>query len=182
MTDGLTLGERCPVQPDRAEAKGNRSDAFGKPLSNTNRKETKMFKFLATASVALALASAVQAQDGPPITPGTVGLTADGTWDCNDPSGGYLGAIVVADLSYAFINPDGRPGAYGKLNKDGWMDAPAFFILTGELKDRFGAVGLSLRGPEDRPEEMSDWSKLRMFIVITPETNFYCARRKGPAT
>ncbi len=98
-----------------------------------------MFRNLtATAFIALALSGAVQAQDAPQNTPGTYRLTADGTWDCSDPNGNYLGAVVVAELGYAFINPDGTVGTYGKLNKDDWMDTPAFFILTGELKDRFG--------------------------------------------
>lgn len=141
-----------------------------------------MLKYLLCTSVALALAGAAQAQDAPPMTPGTVGLTADGTWDCSDANGDYLGAVVIAELSYAFINPDGRVGAYGKLNRDDWMDAPAFFILNGELKDKFGGMGLSLRGPSDRPEDFSDWDKLELKVVVTAETMFYCARRKGPAT
>ena len=141
-----------------------------------------MFKYLSVASFVLILAGAVQAQDEPKITPGTHGLTADGTWDCNDANGNYLGAVVVAELSYAFINPDGTIGTYGKLNRDDWMDAPAFFILSGELKDKFGGLGMSLRGPSDRPEDFGDWGKLRLQVVITPETKFYCARRKGPVT
>ena len=76
-----------------------------------------MLKHLLTASAVLVLAGTVQAQDAPATTPGTVGLTADGTWDC-DSGGAYSGAVVVADLSYAFINPDGRAGIYGKLNRD----------------------------------------------------------------
>lgn len=140
-----------------------------------------MFKLLLGASVALLIGDAAQAQDTPPLTPGTVGLSADGTWDCSDASDAYLGAVVIADLSYAFINPDGRVGTYGKLNRDDWMDAPAFFILSGELKDRFGGMGLSMNGPSDRPEDFSDWNKLRLKVVVTAETIFFCARRTGPA-
>ena len=89
---------------------------------------------------------------------------------------------MIAELSYAFINRDGRVGAYGKLNQDDWMDTPAFFILSGELKDKFGGKGLSLNGTSDRPEDFSDWNKLRLKVVVIAETIFYCARRKGPAT
>jgi hypothetical protein len=135
------------------------------------------------------LADAVHAQESAadepdtPILDGTtLGLFADGTWDCNDSSGNYLGAIVVADLSYAFVNPDATVGTYGKLNKDDWTDAPAFFILTGELKDRFAAVGLSVKGPQGNPEDYTDRNKLLLQVVITAETKFFCSRRRGPVT
>lgn len=118
----------------------------------------------------------------PNATPGTYGLTADGTWDCNDAGGTYLGAIVVADLSYAFINPDQSVGTYGTLKMDEWLDHPAFFILTGELRDSFAAVGLSITGPDGNPELYTNWDKLRLEIVISEENQFYCTRRKGPAT
>jgi hypothetical protein len=140
-----------------------------------------MSKSLATASFALVLAGAVQAQDAPQITPGTFGLSADGTWDCNDSSGTYLGAIVLAELSYAFIDPDGKAGTYGKLNKDDWLDAPGFFVLSGELKDRFGAISLLMIGPELRPNDFADWGKLRLKVVVTPDTLYYCSRRNNPA-
>ena len=137
-----------------------------------------MLKYLATASFVLLQAGAGHAQS----TPGTHGLSADGTWDCNDSTGAYLGAIVVADLSYAFVNPDETVGTYGKLNKDVWLDAPAFFILNGELKDRFAGLGLSMVGPPDRPEDFVNWDMLRLQVVIAPGNIFYCARRKRPTT
>lgn len=148
-----------------------------------------MFKFLASAALALVLASAVQAQqsaaDEPdtPIMDGTtLGLFADGTWDCRDIAGDYVGAIAVADLSYAFINPDQTIGTYGKLNKDDWVDAPGFFILSGEVKDRFGGIGMYVKGPLANPEDYTDRSKLRLQVVITAETFLQCVRRQGPAT
>jgi hypothetical protein len=147
-----------------------------------------MLKFLAIAALALVLADAVQAQESAaqepdtPILDGTtLGLFADGTWDCTDTAGDYLGAIVVADLSYAFINPDATVGAYGKLNKDNWTDAPSFFILSGEVKDRFGGIGMSVKGPLANPEDYTDRTKLRLQVVITAETFLQCARRQGPA-
>ncbi len=140
-----------------------------------------MFKFLFTTCLAFATAGAVQAQDAPSQTPGTLGLTADGTWDCRDSTDDYLGAVVVADLSYAFINPDATVGGYGKLNKDDWLDAPGFFILSGELKERFAAVSLLLYGPTDNPNDFTDWDKLMLKVVVTPGIQFLCARRHGPA-
>ena len=42
-------------------------------------------------------------------------------------------------------------------------------------------MGLSLNGPSDRPEDFSDWDKLRVKVVVSEEIQFYCARRHGPA-
>ena len=141
-----------------------------------------MFKYLATAAFALVLVNPVQAEETVKGNADALGIAADGTWDCNDAAGTYLGAIVVADLSYAFISPEGAVGTYGKLNKDVWLDAPAFFILNGELKDRFAGLGLSMVGPPDRPEDFVNWDMLRLQVVIAPGNIFYCARRKRPTT
>ncbi|MEO8244588.1 MAG: hypothetical protein ABI832_20030 [bacterium] len=141
-----------------------------------------MLKYLAMAAVALVLADAAQAQDAPILDGTTLGLFADGTWDCRDSAGAYLGAIVVADLSYAFINPEGKVGTYGKLNKDDWVDAPGFIVLSNEVKDRFGGIGMYVKGPLANPEDYTDRSKLRLQVVITAETKLQCARRQGPAT
>jgi hypothetical protein len=140
-----------------------------------------MHKVLA-CTCALVLAGAAWADDEAKVTPGTYGLYADGTWDCSDSGGTYLGAVVIADLSYAFIYPDRTVGAYGKLNKDDWLDKPGFFILSGELKDKFGAVGMALRGPGENFEDLSDWSKNILQVVSTPESVFNCVQRRGPAS
>ena len=140
-----------------------------------------MFKYLTTASLALALAGTVHAE-GVKGNPDAIGIAADGTWDCNDASGTYLGAIVVAELSYAFISPDGAVGSYGKLNKDeDWADLPAFVVIGGELKNRFGVVGIVMNGPVDNPMDYSDPDKLVLKAVITDKNLFFCDRRKGPA-
>jgi hypothetical protein len=185
----LTLGERHPAQGLPAETKDTPSGRHRKTrFQMPPEKETMMFKLLATTASALVLATAVQAQDAseqsddPPLNANTQGLFADGTWDCNDAAGDYLGAIVVADLSYAFINPDATLGSYGKLNKDSWVDAPGFMILSGEVKDRFGGVGMYVKGPLANPEDYTDRTKLRLQVVITAETFLQCARRLGPAT
>lgn len=141
-----------------------------------------MNRHLATAFAILALAGPAATQDAPQITPGTYGLFADGTWDCSDKNGDHLGTVVIADLSYAFIDPEGKIGNYGKLNRDDWLDKPAYFILGGALKDRFGAVGMSLRGPGANFEDLADWDKNVLQVVSTPEATFLCARRRGPAS
>lgn len=141
-----------------------------------------MFRSFAAAALALFLADAGKAQDTPILDGTTLGLFADGTWDCNDAQGDYLGAIVVADLNYAFIGPDGTIGTYGKLNKDDWVDAPGFIILSGEVKDKFGGIGMYVKGPLDNPEDYTDHAKLRLQVVITADTKLQCARRNRPAT
>ena len=140
-----------------------------------------MNKLIATTAFALVLAGSVLAQDSPNLDGNTLHLFADGTWDCRDSIGEYIGAVVIADLSYAFIGPDDAIGTYGKLNKDDWVDAPGFIILSGEVKDKFGGVGMYVRGPLDTPNDFKDHSKLRLQIVITEETYLQCARRTGPA-
>lgn len=142
-----------------------------------------MFRNFAAATLAIAMTQATLADTSTTeqITPGSYGAFADGTWDCRDATGTYLGAVVIADLSYAFINPDQTVGTYGKLNKDDWIDMPAFFVLSGELKDRFGAMGMSINGPEGTRENMTDWSKNQLKVVITAEQIFYCDQRRGPA-
>lgn len=145
-----------------------------------------MTRSLASAAMILALALSGAARSDTTtteqITPGTYGLTADGTWDCRDAGGTYLGAIVIAELSYALIGPDGAAKGYGRLNMDDWMDRPAFFILGGALKEEFGAVGMSMTGPIDRPEDFGDWSKLELKVVVSAENIFRCGLRRGPAT
>ena len=77
-----------------------------------------MIKLLAAATFGMVLANPAHSEE---IESNTcnIGLTADGTWDCIATFDACLGAIVVADLSYAFIDPNGKVGTYGKLHKDG---------------------------------------------------------------
>jgi hypothetical protein len=150
-----------------------------------------MQKYLAASVAALVLASAGLAQDVKDaaeqpdtgiLDANAIGLYADGSWDCADASDTFLGTIVVADLSYAFISPDASVGKYGKLNKDTWPDAPSFFVLNGELKDRFGVVGLIIQGPPEDRHNYSDWTKLVLAAVINEKNIFYCELRRRPAT
>jgi hypothetical protein len=71
---------------------------------------------------------------------------------------------------------------YGKLNKDDWVDAPGFIILSGEVKDRFGGIGMYVKGPLGNPEDNTERDKLRLQVVITADTFLQCARREDPAT
>ena len=72
-------------------------------------------------------------------------------------------------------------GSYGKLHKGDWLDTPAFAILGGELKERFGVPAMSVQGPPDHPNDYSDWGKRVLKVVITDKNMFLCSRRKGPA-
>lgn len=136
---------------------------------------------IAAICLALSLPNVAVAEDpgdSPQTTPGVYGMYADGTYDCSDQSGTYLGAVVIADLTYAFIHADGSLGKSGKLNKDDWLDAPGFFVLSGELKDRFAVVGIMLQGPVGHESEFGGETFLK--AVITAEDRFLCDRRKRP--
>jgi hypothetical protein len=63
-------------------------------------------KYALTASVAWFFVGAAEAQAVPPPTPRTLGLSALGKWDCCDANGAHVGAVVIFELSNAFINPD----------------------------------------------------------------------------
>ena len=67
-------------------------------------------------------------------------VTANGTWDCQDPAGSYTGTVVLAEDTYAFLKGDGRLSGYGKLHLlsfDTYL--PNFAIISGPLKEEFGA-------------------------------------------
>lgn len=108
--------------------------------------------------------------------------TADGTWDCVDATGANVGAIVLADKTYAFIKTDGRLGGYGSLYliaED--TNTPKFVVTNGYLKDEIGAFGVSLTGPKDNYEDLS--GDLYLYVAVTEDRarNWYCAQRKAPA-
>ena len=111
---------------------------------------------------------------------GIFGVTAEGTWDCMDNSGAYLGAIVLADETYAFIKADGLFGSYGKLFKMiENTHLPQFAVVNGYLKDELGAPALALLGPREDIHDMT--GELYLFIAITEDEQFECLRRKRPA-
>ncbi len=139
-----------------------------------------MFKLLATAAVALVLSSAAKAEDE--LDSNIPGVTADGTWDCNDTSGTYLGAIVIADRSYAFVDADGTVGSYGKLNQVSYGAAPSFVVLGGALQEKLGVVAMHVQGPPGHEMDFSDWSKLVLYVAVTDTNKFQCVQRRGSAT
>lgn len=111
---------------------------------------------------------------------GIFGITADGTWDCKDNSGAYLGAIVLADETYAFLKPDGLFGTYGTLMKlTENTHLPQFAIIDGYLKDELGASALALQGPREDIHDMT--GELFLFIAIAVDKQFECVRRMRPA-
>jgi hypothetical protein len=130
-----------------------------------------MLKFTTAACLALLAPTASSA--------GIRGVTADGTWDCPDSSGTYLGAIVLADETYAFIKPDGLFGSYGTLFRNSAdLDLPAFSVVDGDLKDVLGAPALALLGPRENTLDFT--GELFLYLVIDDVTSFQCVRRVRP--
>jgi hypothetical protein len=116
-----------------------------------------------------------------PLNARVFGVTADGAWDCKDNNGVNIGAVVVADTSYAFIKPDGKVGPYGQLKQvaQADVDLPNFVALSGPLKDDIGAIGLSMRGPKGHTEDTS--GELFLNIIVTENNLIECTIRKAPA-
>lgn len=107
-------------------------------------------------------------------------VTADGHWDCKDLAGAGKGAVVVADTSYAYVQPDGKLGGYGKLyliNEN--FDLPHFVIVSGLLKEKLGSFGFSMRGPRDNPHDLS--RDLFLTVIFSPDNkgDWECVRRGG---
>jgi hypothetical protein len=117
-----------------------------------------------------------------PASGGITGATADGAWDCKDDAGAFIGTVVVADTSYAFIAPDGKVGEYGKLHQVGEadFDLPHFVVLGGDLKDVVGASGLGLTGPKGNNHDLS--GELFLIVIIADGNTPYCRRRVAAAS
>jgi hypothetical protein len=109
-------------------------------------------------------------------------VTYDGAWDCKDPADARVGALVIADKTYAFINPDGKLGGYGQLSViDGDYDLPKYYVSSGYLKDQMKVIGLAMRGPKENWEYTD--GELFVFAVLGPDDKqgWYCTRRGGRA-
>jgi hypothetical protein len=109
-------------------------------------------------------------------------VTYDGTWDCEDAVQTQVGALVVADKTYAFIQPDGKLGGYGQLSLiDGDFHLPKYLVASGYLKDDMKIIGLAMRGPKDNYEYID--GELYVFGVVGPDDKqgWYCTRRGGRA-
>ena len=119
---------------------------------------------------------------GPPASAGIAGSTADGTWDCKDDAGTSIGTVVVADTTYAYIAPDGKVGAYGKLHEVGEadFDLPHYILLGGDLKDVVGATGLALTGPKGNNHDFT--GELFVIIIFADGEVAYCRGRVAPAS
>lgn len=108
-------------------------------------------------------------------------VTANGAWDCRDPGGKFLGTMVIAEETYAWLKTDGRLGGYGKIKILAFdTHLPNFALLSGPLKDEFGAGGGGMAGPRDDFEDMS--GELFLLIAVAPkrEDNWYCTGRHAP--
>jgi hypothetical protein len=140
-----------------------------------------MSKSIIVATTFLVFSSSLAAADNLPLRD----VTADGTWDCKDDKGAVMGAVAVAEKTYAFITPDGRRAGHGKLFQivEG-LDLPTFAILDGYLKDERGSSGFAMRGPKSNPHDYS--GELYLNVILSPggggKLDWDCVRRKAPAT
>lgn len=108
-------------------------------------------------------------------------VVPDGAWDCTDPQEAYAGAIVIADVTYAFIKADGRLGGYGALFRiTDNFDLPHFAVVGGYLKDELHALGIGMRGPRDNPHDLS--GEIHVNIIFSADgagtDDWDCTRRK----
>ena len=107
-------------------------------------------------------------------------VTADGAWDCVHTSGDPLGTIVVADRSYAFLEPGGKVGGYGKLYRvaEDQYDLPHFVFVDGVLKDSHGFAGTTMRGPKG---DYENYSKGIFLVLVKADSGeAECTRRPAP--
>jgi hypothetical protein len=143
---------------------------------------TRLGVLPAIAAMALLGAGAAVAEEAKPAPDYGASMsdvTADGTWDCVDNSGATVGAVVVAETTYAFLRPDGILGGYGKL----WSLAdgprvPTFVVMDGYLKDELGVHGAAMGGPKDDNQNYA--GELFLRLVITEDNKIECARRQPP--
>ncbi len=109
-------------------------------------------------------------------------VTANGTWDCRDPAGKFMGTIVLAEETYAFMKTDGRLGGYGKVHLLSFdTQMPNFALISGPLKDDFGAGGVGLTGPRDNYEEISGELFLTVAVTTDRTQSWYCTGRHAPS-
>ena len=109
-------------------------------------------------------------------------ITADGAWDCTHQGGAALGTIVVADTSYAFLEPGGKVSGYGKLHRvaEESLDLPTYLVLDGVLKDGLGFAATSMRGPRG---DKDNYAKVVFLVLVKPDySEAECTRRTAPGT
>jgi hypothetical protein len=107
-------------------------------------------------------------------------VTVDGAWDCAHTGGGPLGTIVVADKTYAFLDPSGKVAGYGKLFRVGEAeyDLPHFVFVDGVLKDGLGFAGTTMRGPRGDAENFA--KGIFLVLVKSDHSEAECTRRVAP--
>jgi hypothetical protein len=129
--------------------------------------------FLSALLAAPVAVSSATAQEFNPLRD----ATADGTWDCVASDGTAIGAVVIVERAYAFINPDSKVAGYGKIHRvsEGLVDLPNFLVLTGPLKDDHGIVAIAEHGPANDTENYSGALILDMADVNSKYTE--CTRR-----
>lgn len=112
-----------------------------------------------------------------PTSAKIAGASLDGTWDCVDDNDAPVGAVVVANTSYAFLMPDGTVVGYGTLDRleDPIYDLPVFMIRDGALKDTMQASALAMEGPRENTLDYS--GELFMRITVTVDNRHFCIRR-----
>ena len=107
-------------------------------------------------------------------------ITADGAWDCTHQGGTALGTIVVADKTYAFLEPGGKVSGYGKLYRvaEESLDLPTYLIVDGVLKDGHGFAATSMRGPRG---DKDNYAKIVFLVLVKPDySEAECTRRLAP--
>lgn len=109
-------------------------------------------------------------------------VNANGTWDCRDPAGTFMGTVVLAEDTYALLEADGRLVGYGKVHFLSFdTHLPNFAMLSGPLKDEFGAGGGGVSGPREDYENLSGELFLTIAVTTVRENNWYCTGRHAPA-
>ena len=108
-------------------------------------------------------------------------VTANGTWDCRNPEGTFMGTLVIAEETYAWLKTDGRLGGYGKLHLLSFdTHLPNFAMISGPLKDEFGAGGGGMAGPRENFEDMSGELFFTVAVATTRDKSWYCTGRHAP--
>jgi hypothetical protein len=109
-------------------------------------------------------------------------VTADGTWDCKDATGARVGALVVADTTYAFLSTEGKVAGYGTIRLvDGDFHLPKYTVMSGHLKDEKKVFGLTMRGPKEDVENFNGEIYLHAILGFDGKQDWDCERRGGRA-
>lgn len=138
-------------------------------------------KTIVAASIATACAFAGLTAPALAAKLPTYDVTANGTWDCRSPEGTFMGTVVLAGESYAWLKTDGRLGGYGAMKILSFdTDLPNFAFLSGPLKDEYGAGGGGMAGPRENFEDFSGELFVTIAVATTRDKAWYCSGRNLP--